>query len=237
MKSQYFHACHLITKMIWKTCTEASTPLEGTAVSCIRSYNNYSRFICPQLKQIQEQMTKLVQGGGKKKKKKKKESSSNSNLSNSKKSKKLNAEKNGKHIGNSLYANDTLNANLSSIAGPMDTKPDMNSIKANQGIQKANVITSTPISASKNVKGKAGVRGAAKATTANAQSKKPRTNSKATNSKKKNSIPTPGFDSEDEDNAKPMSYDEKRQLSLDINKLPGILPLASSCRLIDWTIQ
>jgi hypothetical protein len=33
-------------------------------------------------------------------------------------------------------------------------------------------------------------------------------------------VPT-GFDSEDEDNAKPMSYDEKRQLSLDINKLPG----------------
>ncbi|CAG0883026.1 unnamed protein product [Darwinula stevensoni] len=31
----------------------------------------------------------------------------------------------------------------------------------------------------------------------------------------------PPFDSEDEDNAKPMSYDEKRQLSLDINKLPG----------------
>lgn len=26
---------------------------------------------------------------------------------------------------------------------------------------------------------------------------------------------------EDEDNAKPMNYDEKRQLSLDINKLPG----------------
>uniref|UniRef100_A0AAR5PQ65 Bromo domain-containing protein n=1 Tax=Dendroctonus ponderosae TaxID=77166 RepID=A0AAR5PQ65_DENPD len=31
----------------------------------------------------------------------------------------------------------------------------------------------------------------------------------------------PAFDSEDEDSAKPMSYDEKRQLSLDINKLPG----------------
>lgn len=27
--------------------------------------------------------------------------------------------------------------------------------------------------------------------------------------------------SEDEDGAKPMNYDEKRQLSLDINKLPG----------------
>ncbi|XP_020831138.1 bromodomain testis-specific protein [Phascolarctos cinereus] len=29
------------------------------------------------------------------------------------------------------------------------------------------------------------------------------------------------YKSEDEDNAKPMNYDEKRQLSLDINKLPG----------------
>lgn len=29
------------------------------------------------------------------------------------------------------------------------------------------------------------------------------------------------FESEEEDNARPMSYDEKRQLSLDINKLPG----------------
>lgn len=32
------------------------------------------------------------------------------------------------------------------------------------------------------------------------------------------------FDSDDEDNAKPMTYDEKRQLSLDINKLPGKYP-------------
>lgn len=29
------------------------------------------------------------------------------------------------------------------------------------------------------------------------------------------------FDSEEEESAKPMTYDEKRQLSLDINKLPG----------------
>lgn len=50
--------------------------------------------------------------------------------------------------------------------------------------------------------------------------KRPRT----TKANKKNSkqIAAPAFDSEDEDNAKPMSYDEKRQLSLDINKLPGI---------------
>ena len=30
------------------------------------------------------------------------------------------------------------------------------------------------------------------------------------------------FDSDEEDDAKPMTYDEKRQLSLDINKLPGL---------------
>ncbi|CAG5119777.1 unnamed protein product [Candidula unifasciata] len=35
------------------------------------------------------------------------------------------------------------------------------------------------------------------------------------------SLTVPPFDSDDEDNAKPMTYDEKRQLSLDINKLPG----------------
>ncbi|XP_049698046.1 bromodomain-containing protein 3 isoform X2 [Helicoverpa armigera] len=47
--------------------------------------------------------------------------------------------------------------------------------------------------------------------------------------KKKSSTPTaappphppPHPDTDDEDHAKPMSYDEKRQLSLDINKLPG----------------
>ncbi|XP_023215868.1 bromodomain-containing protein 3-like isoform X2 [Centruroides sculpturatus] len=49
------------------------------------------------------------------------------------------------------------------------------------------------------------------------QTKRQRSNGKS--SKKSKSVSA--FDSEDEDNAKPMSYDEKRQLSLDINKLPG----------------
>ena len=31
----------------------------------------------------------------------------------------------------------------------------------------------------------------------------------------------PHYDSEEEEETSPMSYDEKRQLSLDINKLPG----------------
>ncbi|XP_023248223.1 homeotic protein female sterile [Copidosoma floridanum] len=74
----------------------------------------------------------------------------------------------------------------------------------------------------KNQKGKG--RGPNKGVTAaNAATKRPKANSRSTGTKKKNaaSLPAPAFDSEDEDNAKPMSYDEKRQLSLDINKLPG----------------
>lgn len=62
---------------------------------------------------------------------------------------------------------------------------------------------------------------------ANSQAKKQRSSASKTLAtpvpgKKKPPPPPPNaFDSEDEDNAKPMSYDEKRQLSLDINKLPG----------------
>lgn len=37
------------------------------------------------------------------------------------------------------------------------------------------------------------------------------------------------FNSEEEDTAKPMSYDEKRQLSLDINMLPGEMTSLTSC--------
>jgi bromodomain-containing protein 4 len=65
--------------------------------------------------------------------------------------------------------------------------------------------------------------GAGKAAGPNAQPKQPKANSRSAGSKKKNSVVLPPvqFDSEDEDNAKPMSYDEKRQLLFDINKLPG----------------
>lgn len=55
--------------------------------------------------------------------------------------------------------------------------------------------------------------------------------------KKKPIAPPPNFDSEEEETAKPMSYDEKRQLSLDINKLPGNLPLyhfPSSLARLNW---
>lgn len=53
--------------------------------------------------------------------------------------------------------------------------------------------------------------------------KRQRSNNKS--AAKKLKVPVVPFDSDDEDNGKPMSYDEKRQLSLDINKLPGMLLL------------
>ncbi|RWS01342.1 bromodomain-containing protein 3-like isoform X3, partial [Dinothrombium tinctorium] len=81
---------------------------------------------------------------------------------------------------------------------------------------------STP-STSKTNKGKGAAGGANKAVNAQKAvggqpTKRQRANSKTG---KKANKPLPAFDSEDEDSAKPMSYDEKRQLSLDINKLPG----------------
>lgn len=68
-----------------------------------------------------------------------------------------------------------------------------------------------------------GVRGPKPVPGANAAPKRPKTNNKTGAGRKKSmpQQPTMAFDSEDEDNARPMSYDEKRQLSLDINKLPG----------------
>ncbi|XP_048346264.1 bromodomain-containing protein 4 isoform X3 [Sphaerodactylus townsendi] len=58
------------------------------------------------------------------------------------------------------------------------------------------------------------------------KAKKSNSSSSNSSSKKepvtvKNIKPPPAYESEEEDKCKPMSYEEKRQLSLDINKLPG----------------
>lgn len=69
----------------------------------------------------------------------------------------------------------------------------------------------------------AGIRGPKPATAPNSQPRRVKQNNKTGPGRKKATAQAAAipFDSEDEDNAKPMSYDEKRQLSLDINKLPG----------------
>lgn len=165
-------------------------------------------------------MRKLVEESSTKKKKKSKhKDGSNSSVglvnATSKKSKKpSSAERSvvGKS-GAGVLVNDTVGANVTSV--PLDIKPALDS--SGKPVPARPLPVAPP--ASKGPKSKGGTRGAGKG--ANAQSKRPKANSRSSNSKKKNAVSTPAFDSEDEDNAKPMSYDEKRQLSLDINKLPG----------------
>lgn len=70
-------------------------------------------------------------------------------------------------------------------------------------------------------KGQRGPKANANAGTAPKRAKTAATPAAARGANKKKAPPPPHFDSEEEDNARPMSYDEKRQLSLDINKLPG----------------
>jgi len=56
-----------------------------------------------------------------------------------------------------------------------------------------------------------------------ASSRRASTNKSASRRGPRTLPPLLAFDSDEEDNARPMTYDEKRQLSLDINKLPGVL--------------
>jgi bromodomain-containing protein 4 len=63
--------------------------------------------------------------------------------------------------------------------------------------------------------------GAEKPAGPNAQPKRPKANSPSAGGKENAIVPSPTqFDSEQESNAKPMSYDEKRQLLINIYKLP-----------------
>jgi len=78
--------------------------------------------------------------------------------------------------------------------------------------------------------------------------KKLRTNSKLNQKQPNSARPQPVYDSEEDENEVAMSYDEKRQLSLDINKLPGkswlsvghimlIVTVSDWVAVMTWTIQ
>jgi len=73
--------------------------------------------------------------------------------------------------------------------------------------------TGTPATQSKSAAQSRGRASTSSRRTTNKSARRPRTSSAL--------APILPFDSDEEDNAKPMTYDEKRQLSLDINKLPG----------------
>lgn len=167
-------------------------------------------------------MKHLIEESARKKKQKK-----NNSMTNSKKKKHTSSDKLATTLSkpplavalNSTPMNVMANSGITNDIKMQPVEPSMNAKTATQQVRPlmTNVSGSQP---AKGAKGKGtGTRGPAKAP---AQPKRPRVNSKANNPKKKNSVSAPTYDSEDDDNAKPMSYDEKRQLSLDINKLPGI---------------
>jgi bromodomain-containing protein 4 len=108
-------------------------------------------------------------------------------------------------------------------SGPM-TGPFGSSIvasSANSGSSAADSQIATS-SAKNNAKNsKSGLTSAKAAPAKSAAQPAKRANRQNSKTVKKAKPAVPQFDSEDEDNARPMTYDEKRQLSLDINKLPG----------------
>ncbi|XP_012059289.1 PREDICTED: bromodomain-containing protein 2-like [Atta cephalotes] len=192
-----------------------------------------------ELKAMQEQMRKLVEESGKKKNKKKKPDKPKSKPMSNKNSS-LVASHTGamkelmKPSGGIPNVSDSVGASIASVAmGAGDLKmpggiaSDLHHQTTTVGPNKTHTAGSLghhlPTAANAKPKGKG--RGPGKAaTTANTATKRPKANSRSTGNKKKNTGNQPppiSFDSEDEDSAKPMSYDEKRQLSLDINKLPG----------------
>ncbi|KAL5235631.1 hypothetical protein ACI65C_003041 [Semiaphis heraclei] len=172
------------------------------------------------LNALQDQMKRLVEESARKKKQKKnsmnnskkKKHSTNDKLTSSATKPPLAVALNNAPMN--IMANSTINNDIKML--PIE--PSMNAKSAAQQLRHP-MTNASAGQTTKGAKGKgAGTRGPAKVP---AQPKRPRVNSRANNPKKKNSVSAPAFDSEDEDNAKPMSYDEKRQLSLDINKLPG----------------
>lgn len=187
---------------------------------------------------MQEQMRKLVEESGKKKSKKKKPDKTKSRPMGNKSSS-LVASHTGamkelmKPSGGIPSVSDSVGASIASVAMGGDLKMpggmggDLHHPAIAVGPNKTHATGSMshhlPTAANTKTKGGKG-RGPGKAATTNTTNKRPKANSRSAGTKKKNASSQPPpitFDSEDEDNAKPMSYDEKRQLSLDINKLPG----------------
>jgi len=190
------------------------------------------------LEAMQEQMKKLVEESKKKNKKKKAEKPKSKPMSN--KNSNLVASHTGamkelmKPSGGIPSVSDSVGASIASVAmgaGDLKMPGSMGSDFHHQATAVGPNKTHSAgglghhLPSTSNAKPKGKGRGPGKATaTATTGTKRPKANSRSTGNKKKNagSQPPPiTFDSEDEDNAKPMSYDEKRQLSLDINKLPG----------------
>ncbi|KAG1657201.1 Bromodomain-containing protein 4B [Nymphon striatum] len=174
--------------------------------------NNLYKSLDTQLKLVHDQITALAAESSKKRDKGKKK----------KKRKREEDKKEGSKSGVTVNAIDASNAG-SEAALSMSGAGAASGL-ANPGVVPVATVPVTvpPTKSQKATKTKLGS-SAKSSKNASNQSSASQSKTKRSSSKKVNkNVPIyPSFDSEDEDNAKPMSYDEKRQLSLDINKLPG----------------
>ncbi|XP_031333781.1 bromodomain-containing protein 3-like isoform X3 [Photinus pyralis] len=187
--------------------------------------NKQLKMLEKELIAMQEKMRKFVEESIKRKKAKKK-------AKEAEKSKKLvtnsNIGKPAAHNNAPVKPNnvvtDTVDDSIASVVSGADAKlppADPHHPQPSKSLNMHHSMTG-PNATTKPPKSK-GVRGPKVSQGPNATQKRQKTNSKTGTGRKKSTSQAPplAFDSEDEDNAKPMSYDEKRQLSLDINKLPG----------------
>ncbi|XP_068912588.1 bromodomain-containing protein 3-like isoform X5 [Tenebrio molitor] len=190
------------------------------------SRNKQLKLLEKELIAMQEKMRKLVEESTKKKKEKKKQKEKD-------KSKKVMANsssmgKPGAHNAltktNSIIS-DSVEDSIASVVSGADLKMGTDGQHPVGGGKSMNMHHMQPGGANASLKPpkSKSVRGPKPAVASNAPAKRGKNNSKTGGGRKKSTTQAPNlaFDSEDEDNAKPMSYDEKRQLSLDINKLPG----------------
>ncbi|CAM1300983.1 BRD4 (predicted), partial [Pycnogonum litorale] len=162
-----------------------------------------------QLRMVHEQISALAAESRKRDKSKKK-----------KKKKKEDDKKDVVKSGLAVNAMDTASVSDSVITA-VSAGPPTNAVPMSGGTSStaATANVTQPTKSQKSSKNKLGTSNKSKSSINQTPTTQPK---KARSSKKNKSAPIfPAFDSEDEDNAKPMSYDEKRQLSLDINKLPG----------------
>ncbi|XP_014220698.1 bromodomain-containing protein 3-like isoform X2 [Trichogramma pretiosum] len=172
---------------------------------------------------MQEEMRKLVEQSGTKKKKRKKLDKSKIRSMNTKDLMMMghNSKDLMKPVGGIRGVSDSVGTSLAnvSLGAGHHLPPSSAAATAAAAHYAATAAVAGATKGSKATK----TRGPGKATATNLN-KRPKATNRSTGAKRKNAAnqPPPSiFDSEDEDNAKPMSYDEKRQLSLDINKLPG----------------
>ncbi|CAH0388225.1 unnamed protein product [Bemisia tabaci] len=222
--------------------SDTSTDSEGAGEERAKTLLRFQE----QVKMMQEQIRELVEeisrkGKKKAKKKKKKEQkelnsfsnnvslnnhvpanlgqtnySLSNNIGNKKSKKGLSTP-----AANKSYSSNLVNSTVDNCV--LSPETEFPPVSAGGRKQVAASLPAMPLTTGKAVKTKAATKQAPVKTPNNTQApKKPRANyaTKASN-KKKGPAAAAAYDSEDEDSAKPMSYDEKRQLSLDINKLPG----------------